>query len=237
MLIRNKSTFNVGLVLAITFLGVLVVIFSPVFGEGKNGLVYSDDLFNKLSKGSSYFIPKLNGEVQKFNGKTYTETIKLEKAENAEKIVKMLIAAGAQVGAKDTELKITADLGKLLGVVLKDSDAMYHNNGAEVSGRYGLGEKDVMKLWWEMLNKVNKELQKEKKIDESNVVLEVMRKGVEPSYNYYKVEAQNVTDKALIMTALLVFYVVYTMWWGYAIFYLFDGIGLSMKKAKVKKEA
>jgi hypothetical protein len=26
------------------------------------------------------------------------------------------------------------------------------------------------------------------------------------------------------------------MWWGYAIFFLFDGIGLSMKKAKVKKE-
>jgi nucleotide-binding universal stress UspA family protein len=26
------------------------------------------------------------------------------------------------------------------------------------------------------------------------------------------------------------------MWWGFAIFYMFDGIGLTMKKAKVKKE-
>jgi hypothetical protein len=38
------------------------------------------------------------------------------------------------------------------------------------------------------------------------------------------------------MTFLLVFYVAYTMWWGFAIFYIFEGIGLSMKKAKVKKE-
>jgi len=27
------------------------------------------------------------------------------------------------------------------------------------------------------------------------------------------------------------------MWWGFAIFYMFDGVGLTMTKAKVKKEA
>jgi hypothetical protein len=26
------------------------------------------------------------------------------------------------------------------------------------------------------------------------------------------------------------------MWWGFAIFFIFEGLGLSMKKAKVKKE-
>jgi hypothetical protein len=38
------------------------------------------------------------------------------------------------------------------------------------------------------------------------------------------------------MTFLLVFYIAYTMWWGFSIFFFFEGIGLSMKKAKVKKE-
>ena len=63
-----------------------------------------------------------------------------------------------------------------------------------------------------------------------------MKKAVEPAYNYYGVVAEKVIDKAVIMTGLLVFYVAYTMWWGFAIFYMFDGIGLTMKKAKVKKE-
>jgi hypothetical protein len=58
MLIRNKKMFGVGSFLATTFLGVLLLIFSPVFG-GKNGLQFADDSFNRLSKGSSYFIPKV----------------------------------------------------------------------------------------------------------------------------------------------------------------------------------
>jgi len=63
MLIRNSKMFNLGGLLALSFLGVLLLIFSPVF-DGKNGLVYSDDLFNKLSKGSSYFIPKVKDQAQ-----------------------------------------------------------------------------------------------------------------------------------------------------------------------------
>jgi hypothetical protein len=46
---------------------------------------------------------------------------------------------------------------------------------------------------------------------------------------------KNKEVKAGIMTGLLVFYVLYTMWWGFAIFYLFEGVGLTMKKAKIKK--
>ena len=73
-------------------------------------------------------------------------------------------------------------------------------------------------------------------VEEAKIVSDVMKKAVEPAYNFYKIEAQQVSEKAGIMTGLLVFYVIYTMWWGFAIFYMFDGIGLTMKKAKVKKE-
>jgi capsid portal protein len=83
---------------------------------------------------------------------------------------------------------------------------------------------------------MDKELKKEKKIEESNFVGEVTKKAIEPAFNFYQIEPQSVADKAGVMTGLLVFYVAYTMWWGFAIFYLFDGVGLSMKKAKVKKE-
>lgn len=235
MLVRHKKAFNVGAFLGFTFIGILFLIFSPVFG-GKNGLEYSDDLFNKLSKGSSYFIPKLAKDVEKLPPTPYNVTVKMDKPETAEKAVKLLLAAGTQVGAQGNEITINADLGKLLSVVLKDSDAMYHNNGAEVASRYGMNEKEAMKLWWTVLNRSIKELQKEKKIDQANLIAEVNMKAIEPAYNYYGIQAQSVIDKAGTMTGLLVFYVLYTMWWGYAIFYMFEGIGLSMKKAKVKKE-
>jgi capsid portal protein len=93
-----------------------------------------------------------------------------------------------------------------------------------------------MESWHTMLKGVDKSLKKQGKIEEAKIVSDVMKKAVEPAYNYYKIESQNVVDKAGIMTGLLVFYVAYTMWWGFAIFFMFDGIGLTMKKAKVKKE-
>lgn len=65
----------------------------------------------------------------------------------------------------------------------------------------------------------------------------VMKKAIEPGYNFYGINAAKVTDKMGIMTGLLVFYVIYTMWYGFAIFELFEGIGLTMKKSKVKQEA
>lgn len=235
MVIRNKQTFSLGIILSISFYVVLALIFSPIFG-GVNGLDFADNLFNKLSKGSSYFIPKVQKNAEKFSGKPLSLTIKLDKPEQVEKAVKVLLAAGVQVGKKDTDITITGDLGQMAGRIIKDADAMYHNKGSEVSAAYGMDEKEVMRAWWNVLSKVDKELKKQKKIEEANFLGEVTKKTVEPAYNFYKIEGQRVIEKAGVMTGLLVFYVIYTMWWGYGVFYLFDGLGLSMKKAKVKKE-
>lgn len=238
MLIRHTRPFNTGIALAITFVGILIVIFMPIFGGGRIGLNFSDDLFNSLSKGSSYFIPEVARNVEAFKGKDYAVVVKVDKPEKVAKVVKIYQVAGAMVGTgpSETEVKIAGDLGKVLDSVLKDSDSMFYNKGSEVSARYGFDEKEVMKLWWTTLNASVKELQKQKKLGEANIIAEVDMKAVEPAFNYYKIEPQKVADRALTMGGLLVFYVGYTLWWGYAIFYLFEGIGLSMKKAKVKKE-
>jgi len=232
----NKKTFSIGAFLALTFIGVLVMIFSPIFGEGKNGLVYADDMFNKLAKGSSYFIPKVAKSNEKFGNTSFAMTMKLDKPEQNSNAVKVLTTAGAGVKAASPDFAISGNLGALMGKVLQDADDMYKNEGKKVADRYGVEEKEAMTSWWNVLKAMDKELKKQGKIDDAKIVSDVMKKAVEPAYNFYKIDAQQVTEKAGIMTGLLVFYVVYTMWWGFAIFYMFDGIGLTMKKAKVKKE-
>lgn len=233
----NKQTLSIGALLALTFLGVLALIFSPIFADGKNGLVFADDMFNKLSKGSSYFIPKVMKNNEAFKGKTVSVAIKLDKPEQMnESALKLLASAGADVKTASPELRISGDLGVLLSKVLQDADDMYKNEGEKVSRRYGFDEKDVMTSWWNVLKGMDKELKKQGKIEEAKIVSDVSKKAVEPAYNFYRIEGQQVSEKAGIMSGLLVFYVIYTMWWGFAIFYIFDGIGLTMKKAKVKKE-
>jgi hypothetical protein len=236
MLVKNKKPFSVGVVFSISFLGVLLLIFSNVF-MGKNGLEFADESFNKLAKGSSYFIPKITKSVEKFTGKPLSANLKIDKKEDLEITSKLFAVAGAKVTPGEREISLEGDLGAILQSALKDADAMYKNDGKAVSGRYGYDEKKVMQNWWQALGKIEKGMKKEKKVAEAKVIADVTKKAVEPGYNFYQIDANKVSEHAGMMSGLLVFYVAYTMWWGYAIFYLFEGMGLSMKKAKVKKEA
>jgi len=238
MALRNSKTFGVGVVLAISFFSVLALIFAPVFGDGKNGLTFADDLFNKLSKGSSYFIPKLQKGVAGYAGRAFEATVKLDKPETAALAVTLFSGAGASASADGETLTVSGDLGAVLAAALRDADDMYRNDGAAVTARYGgAKEKAALKAWWTALTAIDKSFKKSGKIEEAKMVSDVYKKAIETAYNYYGVEAQQVADKALLMTGLLVFYVIYTMWWGFAIFYIFDGVGLTMTKAKVRKEA
>ncbi len=245
MMIKNTKTFNIGALFAITFLGILIAIFSPLF-NGKNGLEFADDSFNKLAKGSSYFIPKVAKNNEQFMGRPFSVLIRVDKPEDkpgdAEKragnIAKVFTTAGAKVAINDMTVKIEGDLGKVLASALQDADAMFKNNGEMIKARYGTDdEKKMFRQWHNALSRINKEFDKEKKIEESKMVNAVVKKAIEPAYNFYHIDSNKVRDHAGMMSGLLIFYVIYTMWWGYAIFYIFEGFGLTMKKAKVKKEA
>jgi hypothetical protein len=251
----QKKHMAYGITLAISFLVILVLIFSPIFpktiaGEPQNGLQWADEMFNSLAKGSSYFIPKVAKSNEEFMGKMFAVSIKLGKPEDkpgdgekrAERASKLFaVNEGARVEVNGDELKIEGDLGKVLAAALRDSETMYRNEGEKIKALYGTvmktdDEKQMFRQWWNVLDKINKQFMIEKKAAEAKIVSTVMKKAVEAAYNFYKVDAVKVKEKAGLMTFLLVFYVVYTMWWGFAIFFIFEGIGLSMSKAKVKKE-
>ena len=247
----QKKHLAYGIALGISFLVVLFLMFSPIFpksatGEPQNGLQWSDEMFNRLAKGSSYFIPKVAKNVEQFKGKMFSATMKMDKPEDkpgegekrAERSAKVLATTGAKVEVKGVELNIIeGDLGKVLEAALQDAETMFKNEGDKIKAKYGSDDfKQMFRQWNNTLPKISKQFEKEKKMEEAKICTDVVKKAIEPAYNFYKVDAVKVKDHIGLMTFLLVFYVVYTMWWGFSIFYIFEGLGLSMKKAKVKKE-
>jgi len=252
---QAKKHMALGILLAISFWVVLFLMFSPIFpktadGQPQNGLQWADELFNQLAKGSSYFIPKVQKSNEKFMGKMFSATINVGKPEDkpgdgekrAERASKLfMINPGAKVEVSGTQLKIEGDLGLVLKAALDDADMMFKNEGDKIKAKYAVAMttddvKQMFRQWNNVLPKIDKIFKKEKMIEESQIVSQVTKKAVEASYNFYGVDAKKVKDEVGLMTFLLVFYVAYTMWWGFAIFFIFEGIGLSMKKAKVKKE-
>jgi hypothetical protein len=227
-MIADKKEFYGGLGLLIGFVVVLVIIFSPVF-KGQNGLEYLDALYNSISKGSAYYIPKVKAETDTFAGKSVSTTIEMKDESQVQQTAALFMKGGALVNISGTQLKIEGDLGKILENCLADADRMYMNDGQGISSKYGYNEKQVVYNWWQALKALNKDLTKQKQFKAASAVDMVATKAVETSYNYYQVEPQKISDRALFVIFSLVFYVVYTLWYGFAIMFMFEGWGMKLE--------
>lgn len=234
MIVKNTRAFIKGLVLAITFLVVLITMFSPIF-QGGNALEAADRLFNSISKGSTNFFPELAKKAGLYDGKAFTANLRFAEDGSAEKASKILKGAGATVHQNAGDLTVSGDLGGMLRAALADGEAMFANNEDPLEQKYGLSGKEALHVWWLSLRQIDKELTKQRSFKEAASVSEVVNKGIEVAYNFFGITSEPARTNAGVLTFTMVFYVIYTLWWGIAILSLFEGFGMQLKKA-AKKE-
>jgi hypothetical protein len=227
-MIARKKEFTLGLGLLAAFFVVLIIIFSPVF-NGHNGLDYLDSLYNSISKGSAYYIPKLKDEASPFNGVNVEVSFAMSSAAQAQQTAQLFMKAGGLVNVTEAKLKVSGDLGKILEACLTDSDAMYKNDGKAVAGKYGYNERQALYNWWQAFKGVEKDLNHQKKFKEAKAVATISKKGIETCYNYYQIEPQSIMDRLGVVIFSLVFYVIYTLWYGFAIMFMFEGWGMQLE--------
>jgi len=232
---QNKSLVK-GIVLLVSFAAILVLIFMPIYGNDRNGLMFSDDFFNALAKGSSNFMDNMAKLAQTFVGREIAVDLKMATTEEARKVERLFAAAGAQVAMEETTLRIRGDLGRIMLQAVADARVMFDNQGEKLYGQYKYDAKGVLKHWWRSFGLLDKALKKDNLFNEAKAVDEIAKRALEPAYNFYGIVPAQVREKAGMLTFMLVFYVIYTLWFGYAIYELFEGLGLSAAKATVKKE-
>jgi hypothetical protein len=228
MMIVDKKEFYLGTGLLAAFFVVLVIFFSPVF-DGKNGLEYLDNLYNSISKGSAYYIPELKKEAAAYSGKSVNLTLMMDNDEQAAQTAKLLNQSGALVNTNGKQLSVAGDLGSILLNCLDDTDLMYMNSGAQLQEKYGYNERKAMYNWWMVFKEMDHELSKQELFKEAKIIGNVNKKAVETAYNYYKIEPQKISDKYGVVIFSLIFYVVYTLWYGFAILFMFEGWGLKLE--------
>lgn len=233
MAAQRKKILGVGMIMAIVFIVILTVMFTPIFG-GKNAFEAADNFFNSIAKGSTYFIPGLMKDSESYNGKTIDVTVKLPDKAMTATAVKLFKASGALVGEGEP-LRVAGDLGQISRAALQDADAMFFNRGKQVADKYGVPEKEVLFTWWTAFKEMEKDLKRQKKFPEAAWLSNASKRSLEVGYNFYRIETRKVSTVAGTLLFSLVFYVAYTLWWGYAVLFLFEGAGLQMK-AGTRKE-
>lgn len=226
-MIAHKKEFYSGFGMILAFVVVLVIMFMPVF-NGQNALEYLDSLYNTISKGSAYYIPKVEEEIEGFMEEEVSVTLRMVDADQAKQTALLFKKSGAEVLAEACQLKVSGNLGAILKSCLADADAMYHNDGKKVLDRYGYNGRQVLFNWWTAFKEMDKALKIQKKFKDAKIISLVVNKAVETSYNYYEIEAQKIGDRFGVVIFSLIFYVAYTLWYGFAIMFMFEGWGLKL---------
>ena len=230
-MIHNKKEFNGGLALLVLFFIVLFAMFQPLF-DGHNAMAYLDNLYNSISKGSAYYVENLREETKSVAGYQVNVTMKMKSESQAADSVALITAAGATAEAKGKELTVSGDYLAILNACLEDSDKMYHNDGAALIAKYpvfaGKDERQALYNWNVILDGFDKGLKGQEAFAQAKVAFNINSKVVETAYNYYKVVPEQIKDKVGIVIFSLAFYVIYTMWYGFGILFVFEGWGLKI---------
>jgi hypothetical protein len=64
----------------------------------------------------------------------------------------------------------------------------------------------------------------------------VSSKVLEPAYNFRGIDAKEIGENVIPLVGLLAFYVLYTVWYGFSIMFLFEGLGIGVEKRAEKRE-
>ncbi len=233
MLIADKKHFWMGAIMTIVFAGVLAYMFSPSF-NGQNAFHASDGLFNSIAKDSTDYFPMLMEQNEQYAGHSVDVSLKLP-GDMLSRASAILGKNNIQAEPVDGALHVRGDLNNIVDGALVDARAMFNNNKEELVQKYAMEGKNALYVWWNILKETEKQLKMQKDFKAAKFLSEVVKRGVEVGYNFYGVSAQSAQSRAGTLTFALVFYVAYTLWWGYAIFFLFEGFGLQMSSGEKKE--
>jgi len=223
----KKKELGIGIFLLVTFAVVMVMIFMPIL-DGGNALNYLDNLYNSISKGSAYYIPKVEHLVEEHGSDAVTLNLELDDSRAALAAEPLFARAGAATAVEGATLMVGGDIETIFGTCLEDAESAYHNRGEDLAARYGTDARTTLHNWWQALGAMEKDLNRQKLFNTAKLTHTVQAKTVECAYNYYGIESQAIKDRWGTVLLSLVFYVLYTIWYGYGIMYLFEGIGFEL---------
>jgi hypothetical protein len=226
-----------GLVGLLTFLVVLALWILPVFNR-QTGLEWADNLFNQLAKSSAYYVPSVAKRVERFKDVVVDLSVNPRWAGGDRAVAKILMVNGISASLiGDGRVRIRGSLEGLSLAASADADLLFKGREESLRSKYGLNGKEVIYYWWTAFDDLSRRYLQLNRPDEADFARFITSRVLEPSYNFAGIEPRTVSENVGIIAAILLFYVVYTLWYGFSIMYLFEGFGVQAKKSTSKKEA
>ena len=233
----DRRKFHLGLVGLMTFLVVLAFWLFPMLSQ-KTGLEWADELFNQLAKNSIYFMPTATRRATKFEGVVVDLGVDPRWTGGDARIAQIVQRNGMSARViGDGRVRIVSDLGLLAKAAADDADLLFKGQEQDLSDKYGMGGKEVIYYWWTAFDGLVRRYIQENRPSEADFARFMTTRVLEPSYNFGGIPSRNISENVGIVVFLLGFYILYTLWLGFSIMFLFEGIGIRPTRSAEKKEA
>ncbi|HTU03171.1 MAG TPA: sulfite exporter TauE/SafE family protein [Candidatus Sulfotelmatobacter sp.] len=233
--LADRKKLGFGLLGLASFFATLSVWVLPLVNH-RTGLERADALFNQLAKGSIDFSADALRRAERFRGVPLNFGVNPRWPGGDREVARIVAANGlsAQV-LGDSRVRIVGDLGALAHSAAADAHLLFTGQAGVLQAKYGLPGKEVVYCWWSAFQGLARRYTQENRPDEAEFATSLAVRVLEPAYNFAAIEARQISDSALVVTFLLVFYVVYTLWLGFSIMAIFAGLGLQVTKPEKRE--
>jgi hypothetical protein len=127
-------------------------------------------------------------------------------------------------------------MGQLCNTALADAELAFRNEDGSFLCDHGLHSHEVAYCWWVVFDGLSNRYVKENRGEEAEVTRFIAAKVMEPVYNFRGIEARNIRDNYMPLAGLLGFYILYTLWYGFAILLVMEGFGIRMTVVEGREE-
>jgi hypothetical protein len=116
----------------------------------------------------------------------------------------------------------------MLTIILQDAGLLFNNDSQALQAKYGIDGRQVIYSWFQAMAAMEKDMTKSGQFEQAKFVKNSMSRAIEPAFNFYGIKATPVKEEIFLLIFSLAFYVVYTMWYGFGLLYLFEGYGIKL---------
>lgn len=235
-LIRNPGKFRMGVAGLAVFAALFAISVRPIVHD-QSVLAWADGLFNSLAKDSVNYMEDGVRQAKRFEGTDIDLSIKARDLWDPAKVKGVIEHGGGQASVlKDGRVRIQGDLGKLGMAAVADAGLAFANKDKEMCDRHGATSCRVLYYWWTVFDGLTRRYIQNGDAKQAEFTKYMMTKVLEPAYNFRGLRARDIGQNALPATVLLVAYVVFTLWYGVSILYIFEGLGITVSASKEKRE-
>ncbi len=233
----DRKKFRIGLAGLISFGLVLAVWLLPVRNH-QTGLEWADGLFNQLAKQSIAFMPTARHKAAQFGGVAVDLGVNPRWPGGDAAVAHIVQRNGisAQV-IGDGRVRIMGDLGRLANAAAEDAELLFTGAEPTLQAKYGMSGKDVIYYWWTAFEGLIRRYIQEGRPSEADFAKYMTTGVLEPAYNFAGIAPRSVAENVWAVAFLVGFYILYTLWLGFSIMCLLDGVGIRTTRAAEKKES